>query len=220
MSADLQKILLSSDFQQQRLELIETGHFLYKQGWMPATSGNFSVRLNDGHIAITASGRHKGKLSVEDITVVDSNGQALDNATPSGETVLHTTLYKHASDIGAVLHSHSVNATLLSTLCRDELILQGYELLKAFPGIDSAECNITVPVFDNVQDLSQLATQVNDYLDTHSPVFGYLITGHGLFTWGASINDALHHIEAFEFLFECEMRKMQLQAEKNNSNKN
>ena len=40
-----------------------------------------------------------------------------------------------------------------------------------------------------------------DYPDAH----GYLIAGHGFYTWGYSVEDAIRHIEAFEFLFECEM---------------
>ena len=45
-------------------QLIEAGRFINSQGWVPATSGNFSARLADGSIAITVSGRHKGHLQI------------------------------------------------------------------------------------------------------------------------------------------------------------
>ena len=46
-----------------RRALIEVGRAFHAQGWAPATSGNFSARLADGRIAITTSGRHKGRLT-------------------------------------------------------------------------------------------------------------------------------------------------------------
>ena len=47
--------------------LISVGQEMFSRGWVPATSGNFSIRLNNSDIAITASGKDKGKLSAKDI---------------------------------------------------------------------------------------------------------------------------------------------------------
>ena len=52
-----------NEFEQRAAELIEAGRTLYQMGMVPATSGNFSARLADGRIAITVSGRHKGRLT-------------------------------------------------------------------------------------------------------------------------------------------------------------
>jgi methylthioribulose-1-phosphate dehydratase len=173
---------------------------------VPATSGNFSARLSDGKIAITVSGRHKGKLSLDDIMIVNSEGISLDGRRPSAETLLHTQLYQYFPGAGSVLHPHSVNATLLSRINSDRLEFQDYELLKAFPGVDTHECKVSVPIFENDQDIARLAHKVESYMQNHANVHGYLIAGHGFYTWGATVEDAVRHVEAFEFLFECEMR--------------
>jgi len=195
---------VATDFSDQSQQLIQTGRFLFERGWVPATSGNFSARLNDGHIAITVSGRHKGLLEKADIMRVDSRGQALDGKRPSAETPLHTLLYRRNAAINAVLHTHSVNATVLSQVGGTELRVQDYEVLKAFPDIDSHDCEVVVPIFPNDQNIDRLASQVAAYWDEH-PLQGYLIAGHGFYTWGSSVEDARRHIEAFEFLFECEL---------------
>jgi methylthioribulose-1-phosphate dehydratase len=198
---------MGSEFDERAAELIEAGRFLFSRGWVPATSGNFSARLADGRLALTVSGRHKGRLTPADILVADVDGRSLDQGLPSAETALHVQLYRRFPAVHAVLHPHSVNATLLSLLHQDELVLQGYELLKAFPGIDSHECRVRVPIFPNDQDIPRLAARVDAWMDDEgTALHGYLIAGHGFYTWGASVDDALRHVEAFEFLFDCEMR--------------
>ena len=75
------------------LEIIEAGRFLYGRGWSPATSSNFSHRLDDRHAAITVSGKDKGRLVEADIMVVDFHGKAVGRPLrPSAETLLHTQL--------------------------------------------------------------------------------------------------------------------------------
>ncbi|MCB1792789.1 MAG: methylthioribulose 1-phosphate dehydratase [Gammaproteobacteria bacterium] len=195
-----------SDFAARAEELVEAGRYLYAQGMVPATSGNFSARLSDGTIAVTVSGRHKGKLTVGDILRVDADGHSLDGRRPSAETLLHTQLYRRFDDARVILHPHSVNATVLSLMSQDALVLQDFELLKAFPGIDTHDCSVAIPVFANDQDIARLAAVVDARLRERCDAPGYLIRGHGFYTWGASVDDALRHVEAFEFLFRCELR--------------
>ena len=195
-----------NDFSQRAHEIIEAGRSLYQLGLVPATSGNFSARLSDGHIAITVSGRHKGRLSEADIMVVDAQGRPLDARQPSAETGLHTQIYRHFPETGAILHPHSMNAVLLSQRYPDFVRLSNYELLKAFPGITSHSASVVVPVFANDQDIPRLAAKVQHYLDNNEVIYGYIIANHGLYTWGRSMADALRHIEAFEYLFACTLQ--------------
>lgn len=198
--------LTHNEFSRRAAELIAAGQSLYAQGMVPATSGNFSARLSNGEIAITVSGRHKGRMIDEDIMRIDTHGRSLDGRRSSAETALHVQIYNRFPSAMAVLHPHSVNATLLSRLAGEFLVLQDYELLKAFPGIDSHDCTVTVPVFENDQNIERLAAKVDQYIQSEGPLHGYLINGHGFYTWGDSVEDALRHVEAFEFLFECELR--------------
>ena len=205
-TADLRDHDTVSNFQQQAQVLVEAGRELYRLGMVPATSGNFSARLDDGNIAITVSGRHKGRLTPDDIMLIDANGTPLEDRRPSAETLLHVQIYQRFPATNVILHPHSVNATLLSRLQKGHLVLQDYELLKAFPGIDSHDCKVTVPVFANDQDIERLATKVDDYMQHAEVIHGYLIAGHGFYTWGNSADDVMRHVEAFEFLFDCELR--------------
>lgn len=200
-------------FAEAARSIVEAGQFLYSQGWSPATSSNYSARVDDNHIAITVSGKHKGQLTAGDVMVVDLDGRPVQSqARSSAETRLHTVLYQLFPDVGAVLHTHSVKATVLSRLCsaKEPLVLEGYELQKAFSGIDTHESALTVPVFDNMQDINALANQTAAWFRDHPDQPGYLIRGHGLYTWGRTMEDCLRHVEAFEFLFECELETMRV----------
>ncbi|GAA0851408.1 methylthioribulose 1-phosphate dehydratase [Marinobacter szutsaonensis] len=193
--------------------IVDAGRFLYQRGWSPATSSNYSARIDDEHIAITVSGRHKGQLGAGDVMVVDLSGQPVQsNCRSSAETRLHTVLYELFPDVGAVLHTHSVKATVLSRLLEPgrALELEGYELQKAFSGVQTHESVLSVPVFDNTQDIDALARETKAWFAEHPEQPGYLIRGHGLYTWGSTMADCLRHVEAFEFLFECELETMRV----------
>ncbi len=194
-------------------DIIDAGRFLYERGWSPATSSNYSTRLAADRALLTVSGKHKGRLGPGDVLATDLAGNSLEpGKKPSAETLLHTQLYAWKGEIGAVLHTHSVNATVLSRVClADSLVFADYELQKAFSGIHSHETPVLVPIFDNDQDIGRLAARIQPWLEAHPDCVGYLIRGHGLYTWGPSMNDALRQVEAFEFLFECELKVRALQ---------
>lgn len=186
--------------------LIEAGEAFHARGWVPASSGNFSVRLPGERLAITASGRHKGMLGTGDIICTDLEGQVLEGeGKPSYETGLHTQLYRHSAKIGAVLHTHSVPATVLSRKAGDALVLRDYELLKIFEGIDSHETSVSIPVYDNDQDIAALAQRIEDDMQKNGMGHAYMIRGHGIYTWGPDIRTTRHRVEALEFMLECEI---------------
>jgi methylthioribulose-1-phosphate dehydratase len=194
------------EIERRAAELVAAGRELYARGMVPATSGNFSVRLADGDILITVSGVHKGRLEPSQLMLIDAGGNSLDGRRSSAETALHVQLYRRFPDCHAVLHPHPPGATVLSRLDSGPCVLRGYELLKALPGIDTHDCEVVIPNFANDQDIGRLARQVDAWMDAHGPVPGYLIGGHGFYTWGDSVDAALRHVEALDFLFECELR--------------
>ncbi len=195
-------------------EIIVNVHELSALGWTPATSSNFSRRLDDRHAAITVSGRDKGKLREADIMVVDFDGNAVgSDHKPSAEALLHTQLYRRFPEIGCVLHTHSRAQTIASRLYAGagHVHLEGYELLKAFTGNTTHEDEIDLPVLPNTQDMHTLAAQVDALLDRDC-MWGYLIDGHGLYAWGRDMAEARRHLEAFEFLLNCELELRKLGA--------
>ncbi|RUM32983.1 MAG: methylthioribulose 1-phosphate dehydratase [Aquifex sp.] len=205
MNTELLKV-----FSEKVEEIIKAGKILHSRGWVPATSGNISARVNDEYIAITSSGKHKGNLTPNDILLIDYEGNPKGGGKPSAETLLHTTIYKLFPEAKAVVHTHSPNATVISIVSKDFVELEDYELLKAFPDIDTHETKIRIPVFPNDQNIPRLSKKVEEYYKSNKEPYGFLIQGHGLYTWGRSIEEALIHAEALEFLFECEIKLMSL----------
>lgn len=199
-------------FEAAAAELVRVGRTAAERGWVPATSGNFSARLDNDELAITVSGAHKGELTVARIMRVDLHGRPLEDKRPSAETLLHVQLYRRDPALQAVFHTHSVGSTVLSRMAGDELVLTELEVMKAFAGIDTHETTLRIPVFPNDQDMTRLAARVATFLDSNDPVPGYLIAGHGLYTWGASVAETMRHLEAFEFLFQCELETRRVTA--------
>lgn len=191
--------------------LIEAGRLFHQRGWVPATGGNFSARLAEDRMLITASGCHKGELSETDFLIADLDGQPIAGARKASyETLLHCQLYRHDPAIGAALHTHSVANTVLSRRL-DRIELTGYELLKLLPGIATHAATTAVPVFENDQDIARLAASVEQHMQRHPDTPAYLIAGHGLYAWGATVAQARWRVEALEFMFECELRSRSLQ---------
>lgn len=176
--------------------------------WCLATTGNYSARLGTDRILLTRSGRDKARLAPADLMVCDLDGNpAHEGATPSAEAGLHTMLYRIDPRIGAVLHTHSVTSTLASMAAGTGITFQGYEMQKALAGVDTHEAIVELPVLDNNQDIEALAAEVKQRLTgEQSDIPGFLIRGHGLYAWGSDIAGAQRHVEALEFLIECEWR--------------
>lgn len=166
------------------------------------------MRLDGSHAAVTISGRDKGNLGIEDIMVVDLQGHAVGTtARPSAETALHTQIYRRYPLAGAVLHTHSRTQTVASRVFAPAgaVRFEGWELQKAIAGYTTHESVLDVPVFPNTQDMDALVRKVDAWIDAGKALHGYLIDGHGIYTWGCDMTEAKRHLEAFEFLLGCEL---------------
>jgi methylthioribulose-1-phosphate dehydratase len=186
--------------------LIDAGRQFHQRGWVPATGGNFSARIDAQSMLITASGTHKAELARDSLLVADFDGRALGGGKPSYETLLHCQLYRMDPAIGGVLHTHSIANTVLSRR-HAAVELSGYELLKLLPGVLTHETTVHIPVFDNDQDIARLSARIDTHLRSTPPLGAYLIAGHGLYAWGASVTQARHRVEALEFMFECALHE-------------
>ena len=196
-------------------EISAVGAELAARGWTPATSSNFSMRLDAGHAAITVSGRAKGALEPQDIMVIDMEARPVGSALrPSAEAALHTQIYSRFPEANAVLHTHSRTQTVASRLFASAGLvrLAGYELLKAFANHSTHDATLEVPVFPNSQDMSELAARVDGWLREGRPLHAYLIDGHGIYTWGRDMDAARRYLEALEFMLACELDLKRLGA--------
>jgi len=176
-------------------------HHAGARGWVPATSGNFSVRIDASDCAITASGGDKAKVAADGIIRAPISGRA--HARASAEAPLHYAMYRLSPAIGAVAHVHSQPSVLASLHFAREgkVTLEGLELLKAFHGVNTHETRLNVPIFDNDQDLEALSARVEAKLKADGLGWGFLLAGHGLYAWGHDADATLRHLDAFDYLF-------------------
>ena len=210
---------MQPDVRSRLLELVEIGRRFDVRGWVPATSGNFSLRDPDdaGAFWITASGRHKGRLEAGDFVRVDVisgevTQRGFDGARPSAETSIHQTVYRHLPDAQVILHVHALAGTLLSRRAAPDasrparVPLPNVEILKAFD-LWEAEPNVGIEVFANHPAVPDIARDLGARLDRGAfEVPGFLIENHGLTAWAGSLPRAEYAVEAFEYAFQLALQ--------------
>lgn len=188
-------------------QLVQTIRFLHQKGWAPATSSNYSFRLpEENYVNISSSGVDKGDFTEEHLMQVDLEGRPInDHRKPSAETLLHTMIYQNRMEVGCILHTHTIYNTVLSAIFEKEknIRLEGFEILKGLSGIRTHDTFVDLPVFPNSQNIPALSALILDYWKEHPHMKGFLLAGHGLYTWGKDVPEAKRHIEVFEFLLEC-----------------
>jgi methylthioribulose-1-phosphate dehydratase len=190
-------------------ELLEAIRFFNQKGWSPATSTNYSARSTNKHeFIISRSGVDKSKFALSDLILINPTGEVLPpfnrpGIKSSAETEIHTAIYEMFPETNCVLHTHSVLGTVLShTLVNEKFMtFEGFEILKGLEGNMTHELKAIVPIVPNSQNMEDI---LDNMKHQYAPnVHGFLIAGHGLYTWGKDIASTKRHIETFEFLFEC-----------------
>jgi len=206
--------------------LIATMAGLHARGWCDGTGGNFSCVLQRDplQLLMAPSGVDKGSVQPEQLIVVNGDGRVVRGiGRASAETLLHLEIVRSCR-AGAVLHTHSQAATLLSTRALQveangsgtsgsagttHLVLEGLEMLKGLDGVATHQAQIAIPVLANDQDLARLSRLASGHL-AQAPQ-GLLIGGHGLYAWGKDLFSARSHLEVLEFLLEQHWRAWQME---------
>ena len=198
------------------VELVALAQRAYARGWLLGTSGNLSatVSLEPLRLAVTPKGVDKGRLTPDQILLVDAKGTVLrGQGKASAEAAIHVTIARRRR-AGAIVHTHSVWGTLLSDLHAREggLSLEGYEMLKGLRGVATHEHREWLPILANAQDWPSLAGPLAALLDDNPQSHGFLIDRHGLYTWGEDVDEAGRHMEVLEFLLETRGRSLSLMS--------
>jgi methylthioribulose-1-phosphate dehydratase len=191
-------------------ELAALGRNFYDRGWVLGTSGNFSAVLSQKpmRLAITSTGLDKGGLTPAHFLEIDDAASVVGGkGKPSAEALLHLAIVR-ALNAGAVLHTHSVWSTVLSGTLASQtgLALEGYEMLKGLEGVRTHQHREWLPILENSQDMVELSQRVTQVLRENPGTHGFLLRGHGLYTWGSTLPEAKRHVEILEFLMEVLVR--------------
>lgn len=169
-------------------EIIEVGRRLDALGFVPATDGNVSVRLNAREIVATASGVRKGRLTPKDFVVIDPEGARLRGAPKvSTEILMHLEIYRQRPDAAAVVHAHPPTAT-------------GF----AVAGIPLQQCVLpevvatigAIPLAPYATPSTQdLPASIRPLIAQHDAV---LLANHGAVTFGPDLFTAANRMETVE----------------------
>lgn len=189
---------------------------IHRRGWCDGTGGNFSCVLAHEplELLMAPSGVDKGSVAPEALIRVDSQGNVISGeGRASAETLLHLAIVRETG-AGSVLHTHSQAGTLLSQHYGPSgddlgwLKLRDLEMLKGLKGIHTHATEIALPVLANDQDLRRLSERVSPHIG--AAPHGLLISGHGLYAWGGTLDEARRHLEILEFLLEQHWRQLLL----------
>lgn len=166
---------------------------LVKHNLVTLTWGNVSGILRERElVVIKPSGVEYDKLKINDMVVVDLNGNVVEGSLqPSSDTPTHLQLYKSFKTIGGIAHSHSLYATIFAQACK-EIKCYGTTHADAFYG--------SIPV---TRFLKPVEVEKNYELNTgkviierfrkadYNSIPGVLVAGHAPFTWGVDAIDAV-----------------------------
>ncbi|HZS29204.1 MAG TPA: class II aldolase/adducin family protein [Candidatus Angelobacter sp.] len=171
-----------------REELVRFGKMLHTQGFVAATDGNLSVRLDSSRVLVTPTGFSKGMMRQEDMVIVDLHGKKLSGFyNPSSEITMHLTIYRMRPDVGAVVHAHPCTATgfasagiaLDEPLCSEVVITLGAVPLAPYATTGTME----------------LSDSLRPFIPFHDAI---LMANHGVVAYGEDLRRAYMRMEAVE----------------------
>jgi len=192
-----------------RQALAEIARDFHARGWMRGTAGNLSVRVDDEHFWITASGKPKGRMDRRDFLLVRvTDGGIAEKADPanrpSAETGIHAALYRCFKDARAVLHGHSVdgvNALRRVKAGARSLRLPAIEMVKGFD-IWQQSPKIDLPLFANHLAVEKIARDIaRRFAGAAPPLTALMVRDHGATVWGRGLQEAYNRFECLEFIF-------------------
>jgi ribulose-5-phosphate 4-epimerase/fuculose-1-phosphate aldolase len=98
-----------------REEIVRFGRSLFDRGLTAGSTGNISVRLDDGWL-LTPTNACLGNLDPARLAKLDWQGRSISGDTPSKEAFLHRSLYEERQDAGAIVHLHSTHSAAVSCM--------------------------------------------------------------------------------------------------------
>ena len=174
-----------------REQICRTAKSLFERGLTHGSTGNISVRLDDGGWLMTPSGSSLGTLDPVKISKLDVNGRHLSGDKPTKEAFLHTTMYDQRPTSGAVVHLHSTYSVAVSCL-HDIDRHNCLPPITAYYAMRIGKLPL-VPYYPPGDEA--LAEAVGDLASEHHAV---LLANHGPVVAGNSLSAATDAIEELE----------------------
>jgi methylthioribulose-1-phosphate dehydratase len=185
----------------------------YKQGWCTGSGGGISIREAENRLLIAPSGVHKEFVQPEEIFEIDQQGPVLvPPANPKLRISECTPLFLQAynlRDAGAVLHSHSVSALLVTRLFKSEFQVTDLEMIKGILDHKNTDwCR--VPIIENTEFEPELTDRLRNAIIEYPRSHAVLVRNHGVYVWGPTWEKAKIHAECYEYLFKAVIKLQRL----------
>lgn len=173
---------------QHRDEIVRYGRLLHQQGFVAATDGNLSVRLDGGAVLCTPTCISKGMMAGDDLVMVDLDGHRLrGHREPSSEIAMHLLIYRMRPDVRGIVHAHPPTATgfAASGMALDQALVSEIVI-----------CLGSVPLARYATPgTPELSESLVPLIPTHDAI---LMANHGVVSYGADLTDAYMKMETVE----------------------
>ena len=171
-----------SDTALARRAVLDAARALAARGLVEGTSGNVSARVDEGRVCLTPSSLRYAAMTLDDLVVVGLDGGVLEgDRSPTSEKALHLACYRRYAEIGGVIHSHPVHATMFAVARQP--IPAAIEEVAVYIGGDIPVCDYVMTGTDELGD--EVAGRLADRAAA-------LLANHGMVTVGATPDAALH----------------------------
>ncbi|MEJ5224265.1 MAG: class II aldolase/adducin family protein, partial [Anaerolineales bacterium] len=175
-----------------RVAIVECGRIAYERGLISANNGNISARLGDDQVVITPSGLCKGRLSEEDLVIIDLDGNVVKSSPRrklkiSSETPMHLEVYRQRPDVRGVVHAHPTHAVALTIADIPFPMDVVPEVLEALGEVPTTR--FALPSSEDN------ALAIRELIGTHDAL---LLRNHGALTVGRDLDEALINLERIE----------------------
>lgn len=169
-------------------ELVEICHKIHLKGFVSATDGNVSVRINKDKILCTPTSLPKEKVTEKDLLLLDLAGNVLSGSKkPSTEIKMHLAIYKEREDVNAVIHTHPVYATAFASS----------KLALDIPFLPEVILNLgLIPVCEYATPSTEEV--VKSILPFVKKTNLLLLQNHGAVTFGKNLEEAFYLLEKLE----------------------
>lgn len=174
--------------EEHRRDICTVGRWLCERGYVVATDGNVSLRLDSRRILTSPTGINKGTMTEDDIVIVDMDGHRLSGLrNPSSELAMHLLIYRSRPDINAVCHAHPPTATgyAAAGIPLNKALL--CELVIALGSVPVARYG--------TPGTSELTAAIEPLVHGHDAI---LMANHGVVTYGQDLLSAFYRMETTE----------------------
>jgi methylthioribulose-1-phosphate dehydratase len=198
---------------QDTRELIcDLARSFYGLGWASGTGGGICIRDGD-HVVIAPSGVQKERMRPEQMFTLALDGSILSRPDdPALRPSECSSLFLKAINLrgaGAVIHSHSIHATMATLLFGTELSISHLEMIKGIEGMGYHD-RLVVPIIDNTARECDLAEALEAAILAYPRTQAVLVRRHGVYVWGGDWVRAKTQAECYDYLFQAavEMRRL------------